>query len=61
MSSTKAAYFYEVDIYRLYKDRAEILSNRFYKTTSPFKGKDCIVKKLSKEISIIKMISEINL
>lgn len=57
---SKNEFFYEVVLYRIYPDRAETLDGRFYKTTSPYKGKDCIIKDL-KDSKIIKLITPINL
>lgn len=56
--STDTNYFYEVVIYRIYKDRVETIGNKFYRTTSKYKGKDTFIEKDNNCI-IMKQIIEL--
>lgn len=55
-----ANYYYEVDVYKIYRLRAECISIRYFKTSSPFKGDDTICKRLNSECEIMKCISKLN-
>lgn len=59
VSKSTNEFFYEVVIYKLFPDRVETISGKFFKTTSPYKGKTCIVRKLNKEVKVMKTISQI--
>lgn len=61
VSKNTNEFFYEVVIYKLFPDRVETISGKFFKTTSLYKGKTCIVKKLNKEVKIMKVINQIYL
>lgn len=52
-------FLYEVVLYRIRSNIVETIGSKFYKTTSPYKGKDCIVKKL-RDYKIVKLVTQIN-
>lgn len=51
--------FYEVDLYRIYKDRVEAIGHKFFKSTSEYTGDTCIVKNLDKDTKIMKTITKL--
>lgn len=53
-------YFYEVVIYKIYDNVVETADCKFFVTTSPFKGKDCVVSKKGKDVKFVKFVTEIN-
>jgi hypothetical protein len=50
-------FLYEVCIYRLYKDRAELLDSRYYKSSNLLTIKNATMSKQYKDYSIVKMIN----
>ena len=59
VSKSTNEFFYEVALYRIFPDRVESMGGKFFKTTSPYKGETCIVRKLDKEVKVMKTISQI--
>lgn len=53
-------FIYEVSIYRIFKERSECISSKFFRSVKKYTGNSCISKKLNKECTIVKFITEFN-
>ena len=51
-------YFYEVVVYRIYKNRVETLGSKFYRTTLPYKNEDIQIVK-DNDCIIMKQVIEL--
>ena len=54
----KSEYFYEVVVYRIYKNRIETLGSKFYRTTLPYKNEDIQIVK-DNDCIIMKQVIEL--
>ena len=54
----KSEYFYEVVVYRIYKNRVETLGSKFYRTTFPYKNGDIQIVK-DNDCIIMKQVIEL--
>ena len=54
----KSEYFYEVVVYRIYKNIVETLGSKFYRTTLPYKNEDIQIVK-DNDCIIMKQVIEL--
>ena len=54
----KSEYFYEVVVYRIYKNRVETLGSKCYRTTLPYKNEDIQIVK-DNDCIIMKQVIEL--
>ena len=54
-STEQSNNYYEVVLYKIFPNRVECAGSKYYKTTSPYKGRDCIIKQF-KDYLVMKCI-----